>query len=525
MGQNASACSLADLLEASARRVPGRTAVVDPAGWSLTYRELDERAGRVAAFLLDHGVRPGDRVGVVARKGADAVTALFGIMKARAAYVPADFSAPAERNRGILADCSVTAVFVDAEAAGLVEGWDGDIPVVLIGDAGTATPRVHSFAAVLSHPERSLPDGRDLDDLSYVLYTSGSTGVPKGVILSHRNALAFVDWCSSVFRPVEDDRFSSHAPFHFDLSVLDLYVPLKHGAELHLVGEEVGKNPRELARLIAERRLTVWYSTPSILRLLAEFGDLPSHDCRALRLVLFAGEVFPVKHLRHLTRLWPWAAYYNLYGPTETNVCTFAGIPLPVPDERTVPYPIGWPCGHYRDLVLDTDGHPVTPGSEGLLFMAGPGVFQGYWNRPDENARAFQERDGERWYNTGDVVQLDSDHGYIYLGRRDRMVKRHGYRIELGEIERTLYQHPQVAEAAVVAASDSAGVRITAYLTFPDAARPSIIALKTFCGRHLPSYMSPDAFIWMDALPRTSTNKVDYQGLSRDPRSLPVKAS
>ena len=182
-----------------------------------------------------------------------------------------------------------------------------------------------------TNPGAANEASRSPDDLAYILYTSGSTGVPKGVMLTHRNATSFVDWCSSVFTPAEDDRFSSHAPFHFDLSILDIYVSLKHGASVHLIPDELGKKPRDLARFIADRRITVWYSTPAILSLLGEFGDLARLDCSALRLVLFAGEVFPVKQLRRIAGLWPSPDYYNLYGPTETNVCTFSKIPTPVP--------------------------------------------------------------------------------------------------------------------------------------------------------------------------------------------------
>jgi len=343
------------------------------------------------------------------------------------------------------------------------------------------------------------------------------------VMLTHENALGFVDWCSDVFAPTEADRFSSHAPFHFDLSVLDIYVALKHGAALHIVSEDLGKTPKDLARFIADSKLTVWYSTPSILGLLGQYGDLASRDFTALRLVLFAGEVFPVKHLRQITSLWPSAAYYNLYGPTETNVCTYARIPLPVPGERTTPYPIGWPCAHYTSIVLDQEHRAAQPSSEGLLYMAGISVFQGYWNRPELNAQVFLERDGKRWYNTGDVVRLDPVEGYIYVGRRDRMIKRRGYRVELGEIERGLYQHPAVGEVAVVGiANEAEGMRIVAYLSTRTPQRPSIIELKTFCATHLPSYMSPDAFQFMEALPRTSTDKIDYQNLSRLAQQAPI---
>ena len=467
-----------------------------PTGLWSRYAELNAQADRLAACLAANGVKRGDRVGIIVPKSTSAVAALFGIMKAGAAYVPADYSAPRERNQTILRDCAVAAAFLEPATADLLDDQGQGPPVIVIGPASETAQesgRVIHYAEALRAEARERP-AIGLDDLSYILYTSGSTGVPKGVMLTHRNALAFVDWCSSVFQPNEHDRFSSHAPFHFDLSVLDLYVAFKHGAALHLISDEVGKNPRELAQFIADRRLTIWYSTPSSLSLLRSTGQLQTRDYRSLRIVLFAGEVFPVKHLRDLTRLWDWPAYYNLYGPTETNVCTFADIPLPVPDDRVEPYPIGWPCAHYRDLILDSDGAPTAPGNEGLLYMAGDGVFQGYWNRPVENGKAFLQRDDVRWYNTGDVVRLDPADGYIYRGRRDRMVKRRGYRIELGEIERALYQHPEIGEAAAVAVSDAASVRIVVCLSVKGAIRPSIIELKSFSAANLPAYMVPDAF-------------------------------
>jgi amino acid adenylation domain-containing protein len=514
--------SLAEYLEASAKRCPDRIAVVDGRGACLTYRELDGLATRVAAMLMRHGVGTGDRVGVVMPKSVRTVAALFGIMKVRAAYVPVDYSAPATRNATILADCEVKAVVWHQDAGDIGAVWPGDsVPAVVVA-AGHEDERasiggapVLSWADVEAAVPEALPAGRDPDELAYILYTSGSTGIPKGVMLTHRNALSFVDWCSSVFGPTEEDRFGSHAPFHFDLSVLDIYVPLKHGAGLYLVEEEVGKNPKALAEFIAGHRLTFWYSTPSILTLLAQFGDLPTQDFGALRTVLFAGEVFPVKHLRHIVSLWPGRAYYNLYGPTETNVCTYYRIPDHIPEDRADPYPIGHLCAHCDGLLLDAEGGEAQAGEEGLLHIAGPSVFAGYWNRPAENAACFVERNGRRWYNTGDVVREDDRDGYIYLGRRDRMVKRRGYRIELGEIERALYQHARVAEAAVVSVSDPAAVKIIAYLSVKDAARPSIIELKAFCAEHLPAYMSPDVFRFVEALPRTSTNKVDYQSLQQ----------
>ena len=512
-----SATNLCDYLDASSRAFGDRVAVVDPSEGHLTYRELDEQSSRIAGFLASAGVVPGDRVGIIAPKSAAVVASIFGVMKAGAAYVPADYTAPASRNRTILTNSAVKAVMLDPVCAEIMREWPSEERPAVVWLPGKVTPDAESegtlWTHLVTHP--AIPQNRlvDHDGLAYILYTSGSTGVPKGVTLTHRNATSFVDWCSATFTPTEEDRFGSHAPFHFDLSILDLYVSLKHGASLHLVSEQVGKSPQELASFIAQRRLTVWYSTPSILSLLAQFGNLDRHDCRSLRLALFAGEVFPVKHLREIVHQWPHAAFYNLYGPTETNVCTFARIPGSIPADRNEPYPIGHLCSHCEGLVLDAQGgREVTKGEDGLLYISGPAVFAGYWGRSDTGF--FEERRGRRWYNTGDVVRETRDAGYVYIGRRDRMVKRKGYRIELGEIEKALYDNERVREAAVVALADSAsGVRIVAFVAPEPGEHPSIIELKMFCGRALPAYMNPDAFIVIDALPRTSTNKVDYQGL------------
>jgi amino acid adenylation domain-containing protein len=509
------------LLETSARTHADRLAVDDPGGGGLTYGELDALSDGVRDRLARLGVAPGDRVGIWIRKSADAVATIFGALKRGAAYVPVDPGAPGWRNAYIFHDCAVAAIVTEArfvQALGAELGKLGALPPLLVIDApagGDGLRDALARAAATDPAPAVATHASDPDDLAYLLYTSGSTGKPKGVMLSHRNAVSFVDWCSEAFAPTPDDVFSSHAPFHFDLSILDLYVPLKHGASLVLIGEEAGKDPGRLARILAEKRITVWYSAPSILSLLAQFGRLAEHDTSALRLVLFAGEVFPVKHLRQLHEQLPHARYCNLYGPTETNVCTWYELPREIPAERSEPFPIGKACSHARTRVVDERGHALPQGEEGELCVSGPGVMDGYWNLPEQTGRAFlTDPGGPRWYRTGDLVVEEAGGDYRFVGRRDRMVKRRGYRIELGEIEAGLYRNPAVREAAVIAIADEdAGTRIKAFLACEEGRRPSLIEIKRFCATNLPLYMVPDLFSFQTALPKTSTDKVDYQRL------------
>lgn len=496
--------SLHDRFLAAASRFPGRPAVSDPAtGQRLTYGELEARSAGLAAALAAHGTRPGDRIGLCAPKSIESVAAIIAILRTGAAYVPVDAASPVARSGFVFRDCQVRWVVAAAGHPLAAEpGFDS------VADLG------HGLCLLCG------PDGPGppTPELAYVLYTSGSTGVPKGVMLSHANALSFVDWCAREFAPVEHDRFSSHAPFHFDLSILDLYVPLTHGAEVVLLNETLGKNPSLLVRTLGEQRLTCWYSTPSILRLMLETGGLADGGFPDLRLVLFAGEVFPIGALNALRRALPGPAYYNLYGPTETNVCTFYRLPDAIEDARTTPYPIGGCCDNDEARVVRPDGSDADLDEEGELVIRGGTVMPGYWNLPARTAEAFLDRPDGRWYRTGDLVrrQPDDPACFTYTGRRDRMVKRRGYRVELGEIEAAFHRLDGLREAAAVAPPDAeAGVRICLFYSWhPEAGPPpSSLKLRQHAARHLPASMIPDRFYRLDALPMTSTDKIDYQSL------------
>ena len=497
---------LANYLGESARRWPERTAVVDGSGQTLSYSDLDRLASAVTAHLRALGIGPGDRVGFLLPKRCEVLAVMFGALRAGAAYVPLNREAGEGKLRKVVDDAAMRTIFVDDEGHHrLRTAGIGTDTVVL---PPTAADSATAFAASLRDGGvADVPDPGP-DDLAYLLYTSGSTGTPKGVRISHGNAVSFVEWAATQFAITEQDRIAGHAPLHFDLSVFDVFAGVRCGAALHLVPEQVAVDPRVLPTFITENRITVWYAAPSVLGMTADRLRRGEPGPPDLRLVLFAGEVFPVDRLRALTRAWPDPEYYNLYGPTETNVCTFARIPLPVPDDRTDPYPIGDACPHCAVMVVDDDLRPVSSGESGTLCVAGPSVTSGYWGTTAHSR--FFDHAGQRWYLTGDIVRESPD-GLVFLGRRDRMVKRRGHRIELDEVEHALRRNPAVSEAAVVADSAQAAT-ITAFVV----ARSPVtqIGLRTHCRTELGAHSTPDRFVIVDHLPLTSTGKTDYQGLN-----------
>ncbi len=502
---------LDELLVNSAKRDAGRLCLIERNGQTENYGGLNGRAEDIARALHALGVRPGDRVGICARKSIPTVAVIFAILRLRAVYVPVDPGAPLARSAGIFADCRVRAVLTDPEhAAGLAENLSGSHPVA---DGGAVGP----FRCLVNDGDQAAaPEGT-----AYILYTSGSTGKPKGVVHTHASAAAFIDWCSDTFRPGPEDRFSSHAPFHFDLSVLDLYVPIKHGAAIRIIDADEGKQPKSLTSLIAQDRLTVWYSTPTVLRSMLEFGAMEAQDLSSLRVLCFAGEVFPPKHLRAFSTALPGPVYYNLFGPTETNVCTYYRFDRPQDLAEDADIPIGFACSGDDLLIVDPDDTPLPEGEEGELLVSGGSVMTGYWGLPERNATAFAEIAGRRWYRTGDVVRRRDDGALLYRGRRDRMVKRRGYRIELDEVEAALLRHDAISQGVAVAVTDVAqDTQIVFFLVASGDRAPSLLDLKRFAAQHLPRYMIPDRFEALAGLPMTSTDKVDHQKLKDIARGL-----
>ncbi|HEX6790526.1 MAG TPA: amino acid adenylation domain-containing protein, partial [Candidatus Krumholzibacteria bacterium] len=445
--------SLVDLVTRGAQIAPAKTAV-----WSadarMTYADLLDGARRMGTFLVDAGVQPGDRVAVWMDKTPACVQTILGVMCAGAAYVPLDPRAPWRRCRAILDDCGVAALAVDGPRLPfMTELLSGlGLPLLLVDSAGTHEPagatRMATRAEALETAPRKLPLPRS-EDLAYILYTSGSTGVPKGVVHTHRSGVAFTEWVIDTYDVQPDDVFSSHAPFHFDLSILDLYASLGTGANVRLISSVEAMLPPHLVRGVAEWGITIWYSVPSILTAMLEVGELEKRGFGDVRALLFAGEVFPTPQLRRLRAALPGVRLSNLFGPTETNVCTYYDVPREIPEGRTIP--IGRACEHLETFVLDAGGNEVGVGAEGTLWVKGGNLMSGYWSRSGMHGLVVDPRGRDGMvYCTGDQVRLQPDGNYDFLGRRDHMIKVRGFRVETGEIEAVLATHPAVVEAVVV---------------------------------------------------------------------------
>ncbi len=532
---------LQHLLRDSAARAPQRPAVT-VGERSLSYGELDRLSSQVARTLLAQGVAPGDRVAILAPKSAAAVVALFGVLKAGACYIPLDPKSPAPRLAAIMTDSGVAVLLADQAAAPAAATLSGRVPrlrtVITVGPhwgraaAGETAlastgPELIAWEAVLAQPSgevtaAELPVGPGIEtDLAYILYTSGSTGAPKGVMISHRASLTFVDWAAACAGLGPQDRVASPAPLNFDLSVFDIFATAKAGACLAVVPEGTAIFPTRLAQWLEQERISAWYSVPSVLTMLATYGNLGAVDLSALRTVIFAGEVFPAKHLSALMAVLPGARYLNWYGPTETNVCTWYEVPAGA--ELAAPVPIGKACANTEVFAVAADGSRVTkPGEEGELYARGPGLMSGYWGDPGKTRQAlvrnpFQGAYDEPAYRTGDLVTLDAQGNWVFLGRQDGMVKTRGYRVELGEVEAALYAHPAVREAVVLAVPDEMlGSRLRAVISADGSlTREDMV---DHCRQRLPAYMVPDIVEFRDVLPRNSNGKVDRAQLAQPGR-------
>jgi amino acid adenylation domain-containing protein len=507
-----------------ANQSPMKTAVVSDSE-ALSYGVLLLYAQKIAIQLRSVGVAPNERVAFQLDKTPQAIVILLGILLCGAAYVPIDPRAPAERVTRILGDAQPHVVVLGkAQATKLKEQVPNllaDVPNRFVIEANIDDFQCLDFS--LNQFTNSTPTCVTHDSAAYILYTSGSTGTPKGVEISHAAAESFVRWAIECFNVKTTDNLTSFAPLSFDLSIFDIFVALSTGACVSLVRPEQLLKPRELVRYLRELKITILYAVPTTIDLLVRDGGANQVELPTLQQVLYAGEPFPVPKLVEAMSALPNARFYNLFGPTETNVCTYYPFTQP-PSINETDVPIGRTCEHLKIELCDESGISVPKGEPGELCVSGPAIMTGYFRDPDANQRVFFLRDspdGTRimYYRTGDFAKLDASGHFRFLGRRDRMVKRRGYRIELGEIEATLLRYPGIRDVAAYTTRENDETRVHALVVPEPGVVVSALSLRAHCGTTLAPYLVPDSVKITDKLPRTLTGKLDYQRLGSQNQS------
>lgn len=519
------------LLQRSAAKYPDKVAVIFKEK-HMTYSGLERQSNGVARALQQLGIRKGDRVGIMFSKSIEQIIALFGILKSGAVYVPIDPAAPAGRVAYMIRHCGVECLITtpgNLKALSSSEDGIGISTALLIGkDAVVVTHgTIVSKSLSLDAEAAGESDGFQTMDMSdsspaYILHTSGSTGNPKGVAISHLNALTFIEMAADYFNVTASDRFGSHAPLHFDLSVFDIFVAIKQGAAIVLLPEMLSTFPVKLAEYIDKEQITVWNSVSSVLTLLADKGVLESRNLDSLRLVHFSGDIMPVKYLRLLAKRMKNAAFYNIYGQTEANSSLCYPI-TEIPDDDSWRIPVGKPFPNFEVFALNEERQVINrPGDEGELYVSGSTVAYGYWNDRDMSAEKFVPDPRYPFldkivYKTGDLVRIDEDGNYLFSGRKDHMVKSRGYRIELAEIETVLSGHPDVVAAvAIPIPDDLVGNRIFAVIAAASGCSVGTEELVRYCTPRLPKYMIPETMTFRDSLPMTSSGKVDRKKLGEE---------
>ena len=511
---------LPDIIRSQAERRPSAIAVVYQQQ-RLTYEELESDSNRLARLLKATGCSPGDRVGLLMPKSPAALIGMLGSLKAGCIYVPMDATNPPARLAAILSSCEPCCILAADPAATALTTLAAEDRIpdsIRIGWMGSPTLAEAPFDVAFRWEDTGSLSAEPLgsqgvpEDVAHILFTSGSTGAPKGVMITHSNILSFLRWAIPYFGTGPSDRISGHPPLHFDLSTFDVYGTFLAGAQLHLVPPENTLLPHKLAEFIRCSELTQWFSVPSVLSYMKQFDVVRPNDFPSLRRLLWCGESMPTPTLIYwMTRLRS-VTFTNLYGPTETTIASsYYSVPACPPHERAE-IPIGRPCSGEEILVLGASLQPVAAGETGELYIRGTGLSPGYWQDAVKTAAVFLEDPQRgRLYKTGDLGRIGQD-GLLYLlGRADTQIKSRGYRIELGEIEAALYALGLLRECSVVSVpvkSFEGTVICCAYVPAVDR-EVTPLDMRERLTKLLPPYMVPSQWMALPCLPLNGNGKVD----------------
>lgn len=468
---------------------------------SVSYEELDNRSTALAGYFIKEGVKPGDKIGVYLNKGISLITSLLGILKAGACYVPLDPSHPQERLLYIARHADVSFVITDPSLASKIAVDDDKKLNINALNLNTVS-------------DTALPVVDD-DALCYVMYTSGSTGQPKGVMVRHRTVVNYLWWMQQAFGLAQHDVVLNQSTFSFDVSVWEIFWPLITGASCALISDETKYDPNQVIHFMQQHSVTVAQFVPTALRALVAVKKLAA--CSELQHLFSGGEALDQKLVDDLAAQFS-GQIHNLYGPTEATIFACHWLCQPGADYTIVP--IGTPIPHVRAYVLDEQGNQLPAGASGELYLAGDTLAQGYINDPEQTRSSFVNElfaaDAPGlMYKTGDIVRAREDGVLEFLGRIDSQVKLRGHRVELNETEAILRNYSKLANAAVILENNArSGVpEMVAFYVIKENETVEEQQLKEHLYNILPFYMIPSYFIEQDFIPTLTNGKVDNTSL------------
>lgn len=504
--------SIIELLVKTAQEHPDKVGFTDE-NRQVTFAQMRDTSYNIAAGIhqmLGKDAQKNRPIAVFLDRSVACIEAMFGVLSAGDFYVVIDVKSPANRIEHIINTLAPIAVITEEAHLDAAKTIAGDAEVLMY-EKLSAVARTDEDDECLAAVHHNMID----TDPAYVLFTSGSSGVPKGAVVSHKAVLSYIEWATTTFKFDENTAFGSQTPLYFSMSVTDLYSTVKSGATYHIIPKQLFTFPLKLIEYMNEHEVNTIYWVPSAMGIVADWDTFSYAKPEHLKTVLFAGEVMPVKHLNYWRRFLPECKYANLFGPTETtDICTFYVVDRELEDTESLP--IGVHCDNCDVVVITQDGREAEFGEEGELVVRGSFLADGYYNNPEKTASAFPQNPlnkcyPERVYRTGDIVKYNERGELIYINRKDFQVKRSGYRIELGEIEAAAILVEGVKKAAVL--YDHGKEEIVAF--YEGKPKDTAEFLKLLHAR-VPAYMMPDKAIRLRNMPYNANGKIDREALKQE---------
>lgn len=500
--------SAAILLDRAAEKFGDDIAFKDATA-SISFKSLRCQA-RIVASRLAETVKTGSScpVMVYLPKSIKSIVSFMGSMYAGSPYVPMDYNVPMARFAATASNLCPTAIITDGDGAAKLNAESISVPIFIYDELLNGTENTAILSCIAA-------TATDLD-AAYIMYTSGSTGTPKGVTISHRAVCDYTKWLTDTFDISKNSIIGMQSAFHFDNSVFDIFAALYTGCMTVIIPEVLFMYPEKLFDFMNEEQISVIFWVPTVMISVANSGVLESKKLDKLKLILFAGEVMPIKQLNRWISCYPSCKFVNMYGPTEsTDIVLYY-----VLDRHFEPgesLPIGIPCANMKAIILNSENLPCKDGEQGELCIGGSGISSGYWNAPELTKKAFVQNPlntkyNDRIYRTGDIVYKAPDGNIMFVGRSDSQIKLRGNRIELGDIEAAAAATDRVKNCCCIFSSESEEIFLFLETDEKIIPRKFNMGLK----QHLPSYMIPQKIISMSEFPHTPSGKIDRQKLKKE---------